>query len=80
MECSEEIRPACPPIYSQSSPSTLQAADSGSRAERASGLLLLGEEEGWAEAALIADDAPTAAERQLIAVGQLDVGHMALIS
>ncbi|MER5619242.1 hypothetical protein [Streptomyces sp. NPDC002215] len=41
--------------------------------------MLLGEEEGWAEAALIADDAPTATERQLITVGQLNVGHMALI-
>ncbi|WP_328907666.1 AAA family ATPase [Streptomyces sp. NBC_00234] len=49
------------------------------RVGRASGLLLLGEEEGWAEAALIADDASTSAERQHITVGQLNVGHMALI-
>ncbi|GAA3369823.1 LuxR family transcriptional regulator [Streptomyces sannanensis] len=49
------------------------------RVGRASGLLLLGEEEGWAEAALIADDASTAAERQQITVGHQNVGHMALI-
>ncbi|MGW1549161.1 ATP-binding protein, partial [Streptomyces sp. NPDC002346] len=49
------------------------------RVGRASGLLLLGEEEGWAEAALIADDASTSAERQQITVGRHNVGHMALI-
>ncbi|MFJ5195288.1 ATP-binding protein [Streptomyces sp. NPDC088394] len=49
------------------------------RVGRASGLLLLGEEEGWAEAALIADDASTAAERQQITVSRLNIGHMALI-
>ncbi|MER5683092.1 AAA family ATPase [Streptomyces sp. NPDC002205] len=48
------------------------------RVGRASGLLLLGEEEGWAEAALIADPS-TAAERQQITVGHHNVGHMALI-
>ncbi|WP_405811949.1 AAA family ATPase [Streptomyces sp. NBC_01520] len=49
------------------------------RVGRASGLLLLGEEEGWAEAALIADDASTTEERQDITIGRLNVGHMALI-
>ncbi|MFG3712455.1 ATP-binding protein [Micromonospora sp. NPDC047730] len=49
------------------------------RIGRASGLLLLGEEEGWAEAALIGDDAATTAERLHVTVGHLNVGHMALI-
>lgn len=49
------------------------------RVGRASGLLLLGEEEGWAEAALIADDASTTVERQQITVGHHNVGHKALI-
>ncbi|TYC14261.1 LuxR C-terminal-related transcriptional regulator, partial [Micromonospora sp. MP36] len=49
------------------------------RAGRASGLLLLGEEEGWAEAALIDDDASTTAGRLCVTGGHLNVGHMALI-
>ncbi|MEV5766725.1 AAA family ATPase [Micromonospora sp. NPDC052213] len=49
------------------------------RVGRASGLLLLGEEEGWAEAALIGDDAATTAERLHVTVGHLNVGHMALV-
>ena len=49
------------------------------RVGRASGLLVLGEEEGWAEAALIGDDAPTTAERLNVTAAQLNVGHMALI-
>ncbi|WP_326739365.1 helix-turn-helix transcriptional regulator [Streptomyces sp. NBC_01022] len=49
------------------------------RVGRASALLVLGEEEGWAEAALVGDDAPTTAERQQIMTGQLNIGHMALV-
>jgi DNA-binding CsgD family transcriptional regulator len=61
-------------------PASMAPADRLSiRIGRASGLLLLGEEEGWAEAALIGDDAPTTAERLCVTGGHLNVGHMALI-
>ncbi|MEU5943481.1 AAA family ATPase [Micromonospora sp. NPDC047548] len=61
-------------------PASMAPADRLSiRAGRASGLLLLGEEEGWAEAALIGDDATTTAERVRVTAGHLNVGHMALI-
>ncbi|WP_089006297.1 ATP-binding protein [Micromonospora viridifaciens] len=45
----------------------------------ASGLLVLGEEDGWAEAAKIGDDAATTAERMAVSAGKLNVGEMAVI-
>jgi len=48
-------------------------------AGRASGLLLLGEDEGWEVAARVPTDADTTGERLQIAVAKLNVGHMALV-
>ena len=47
--------------------------------DRATALLMLGEEEGWAEAARIPASAPTAAERLQIARGNLNVGDQAMV-
>ena len=47
-------------------------------ANRAGALLALGEEEGWAEAARIPDDAPAGPERFQVARGQLNVGEAAM--
>ena len=48
-------------------------------AHRAAGLLMLGEEEGWAEAARIPWDAETAPERLILAVGMMNIGEMARV-
>lgn len=48
-------------------------------AGRASGLLLLGEEEGWEVAAQVPPDADTTGERIQIATAKLNIGHMALV-
>jgi DNA-binding CsgD family transcriptional regulator/tetratricopeptide (TPR) repeat protein len=48
-------------------------------AHRAAGLLMLGEEEGWAEAARIPGDAETAPERLILAVGTMNIGEMARV-
>jgi DNA-binding CsgD family transcriptional regulator/tetratricopeptide (TPR) repeat protein len=46
--------------------------------ERASALLMLGEEEGWAVAAQITEDAASPAERQHVVKGHLNIGNMAM--
>jgi DNA-binding CsgD family transcriptional regulator len=47
--------------------------------DRATALLMLGEEEGWAEAAGIPADAPTARERLRITRGNLNIGDQAMV-
>ena len=47
--------------------------------DRATALLMLGEEEGWAEAARIPADAPTARERLRITRGNLNIGDQAMV-
>jgi len=47
--------------------------------DRATGLLLLGEEAGWAEAAQIPGDAPTPQERHEITRGYVNTGEMAMM-
>jgi DNA-binding CsgD family transcriptional regulator len=46
--------------------------------DRVTALLMLGDEEGWAEAAKIPFDAPTSAERAQIARSHLNIGDQAL--
>jgi DNA-binding CsgD family transcriptional regulator/tetratricopeptide (TPR) repeat protein len=46
--------------------------------ERASALLMLGEEEGWAVAAQLPDDAASPTERQHVVKGHLNIGNMAM--
>jgi DNA-binding CsgD family transcriptional regulator len=47
--------------------------------DRASALLMLGEEEGWAAAAQIPADVPAAGERLRVARGNLNVGDLAML-
>ncbi|HLX47525.1 MAG TPA: AAA family ATPase [Streptosporangiaceae bacterium] len=47
--------------------------------DRAAALLMLGEQEGWAEAARIPANAPTAGERLQVARGNLNVGDQAMV-
>src|SRR5207248_8899492 len=49
------------------------------RCERAVGLLMLGEEEGWAAADPVPDDAATAPERMALTVGLMNIGEMARV-
>ena len=46
--------------------------------QRVTALLLLGEDEGWAGAAQIADAASTAADKRLVTLGQLNCGDLAM--
>ncbi len=56
----------------------MAAADRlGLLVDRTCALLMLGEEEGWAEAARIPDDVPTAREKLEIARGNLNIGELA---
>jgi DNA-binding CsgD family transcriptional regulator/tetratricopeptide (TPR) repeat protein len=47
--------------------------------DKASALLMLGEEEGWAEAAAIPADAPTAQARWQVTRGNLNMGELAMM-
>jgi DNA-binding CsgD family transcriptional regulator/tetratricopeptide (TPR) repeat protein len=47
-------------------------------AHRATGLLMLGEEEGWAAAARVPRDAATAPERLVLAIGHMNIGEAAM--
>jgi DNA-binding NarL/FixJ family response regulator len=47
--------------------------------DRMTALLMLGEEEGWAEAARIPADGPDASQRRNVAIGQLNAGDLAIM-
>jgi DNA-binding CsgD family transcriptional regulator len=60
-------------------PSMTPAARLSLAADQATARLMLGEADGWARAARIPDDAPTAAERQQITRANSNFGDMAML-